>query len=86
MKYYVYIVSCGDQTLYTGITTDVDRRIIEHNTDDKKGAKYTKIRRPVRCVYKKAYANRSQACIQEANIKKLSRVEKKLLTKYSDML
>ena len=50
VSYFVYILECSDQTLYTGITTDVDKRLEEHNTSDK-GAKYTKARRPVRLLY-----------------------------------
>ena len=73
--YFVYILECADQTFYTGITTDLDRRIREHN-NSKLGAKYTKIRRPVKLVYSKEFENRSKALIEEARIKKLSRTEK----------
>jgi len=73
--YFVYILECADQTFYTGITTDLDRRIKEHNTS-KIGAKYTKMRRPVKLVYSKEFENRSKALIEEARIKKLSKIEK----------
>lgn len=73
--YYLYIVKCADETLYTGITTDLDRRIKEHNTS-KRGAKYTHARRPVRLVYTKQFANRSEALKEEFKMKKLSREEK----------
>ena len=73
--YFVYIIQCADQTLYTGITTDLDRRIEEHNSS-KLGAKYTKIRRPVQLVYSQEFTNRSEASIEEARIKKLSRSQK----------
>lgn len=73
--YFVYILKCADQTLYTGITTDLDRRIKEHNSL-KLGAKYTKVRQPVQLVYSASFANRSEASIEEARIKKLSRSEK----------
>lgn len=76
MSYYVYIVRCKDETLYTGITTDVVRRIREHNASDALGAKYTKYRRPVVLVYEKEFSSRSSASIEEARIKKLSRVDK----------
>jgi len=74
--YYLYIVKCSDATLYTGITTDVKRRVEEHNSS-KKGAKYTSTRRPVTLVYTTTYANRSEASKAEYRTKKLSR-EKKL--------
>ena len=73
--YFVYILQCSDSTFYTGITTNLDRRIKEHNTS-KVGAKYTKARRPVKLIYSKQFDNRSEASIEEARIKKLSRTEK----------
>lgn len=66
---------CADETIYTGITTDLERRLAEHN-DGKAAAKYTRARRPVRLVYSKKYKDRSSASIAEAQIKKLSREEK----------
>ena len=75
MSYYVYILKCSDDTLYTGITTDVTRRLEEHNSSAK-GAKYTKIRRPVTLVYTENQKNRSEASKREYAIKKLSREEK----------
>lgn len=78
MKYFVYIVQCSDDTLYTGITTDVVRRIDEHNGDEK-GAKYTKMRQPVKLVYSVECANRSQATKEEMRIKNLNRRQKDLL-------
>ena len=74
-KYFVYMLKCNDKTLYTGITTNLERRLKEHN-DSKLGAKYTKLRRPVELIYSKEYANRSLATIEEARIKKLPRKEK----------
>ena len=74
-SWYVYIIRCQDQTLYTGITTDLTRRIREHN-ETKVGAKYTKIRRPVVLAYQEIYKNRSDAAKREAEIKKLTRIEK----------
>lgn len=73
--YYVYIIECNDKTLYTGITTNLERRITEHNNGNR-GAKYTSSRRPVKLLYSKAYKNRSKASKEEAKIKKLPRVEK----------
>ncbi len=74
--YYVYIVRCEDDTLYTGIATDLDRRIEEHNASDK-GAKYTRVRRPVTLVYQEEHPDRSAASKREYEIKKkMNRKEK----------
>lgn len=74
--YYVYIVKCADETLYTGIATELDRRIDEHNHSDK-GAKYTRIRRPVTLLYSEKYPDRSAASKREYEIKKkMNRIEK----------
>jgi putative endonuclease len=73
--YYVYIVQCRDASLYTGSTTDVVRRVIEHNTSSR-GAKYTRGRRPVKLVYSAAYSSRALALREEARIKGLSRIDK----------
>ena len=66
----VYILKCKDGTFYTGITTDINRRIKEHGTN--KGAKYTKQRGPFRLVYKASFLNRSSASKEEYKIKSLS--------------
>ena len=73
--YYLYIVQCIDESLYTGITTDLKRRIKEHNTSVL-GAKYTRSRKPVRIVYVQKFKNRSLASKEESRIKKLSRMKK----------
>lgn len=74
--YYVYMVQCADNTLYTGIATELERRIKEHNESDK-GAKYTRVRRPVSLVYSESYPDRSSASKREYMIKKkMSRKEK----------
>jgi len=73
--YYLYIFECADKTLYTGITTDLKRRIIEHN-DTKLGAKYTSSRRPIKMVFFKKFKNRSAVSKEEARIKKLKKSEK----------
>jgi putative endonuclease len=75
--WYVYIVKCFDETYYTGITTDVDRRIDEHSSG--KGAKYTRSRIPVQLEEFKEFKNRSEASKEEARIKKLTRVRKEKL-------
>jgi putative endonuclease len=73
--WHVYIVKCKDGTLYTGVATDVARRLIEHNTSPK-GAKYTRARRPVTLAYSERASSRSAAGTREYEIKSLSRVEK----------
>ncbi|MCX6761864.1 MAG: GIY-YIG nuclease family protein [Candidatus Moranbacteria bacterium] len=73
--YYLYILKCADKTLYTGIATDLSRRVFEHN-NNKLGAKYTAARRPVRLVYFQKFKNRSLASKEEARIKKLKKAEK----------
>lgn len=78
--YYLYILECADQTLYTGITTDIPRRIVEHN-HNKLGAKYTAARRPVKIVYSKKFKNRSAALKEEVRIKKLKKSKKLELIK-----
>jgi len=73
--WFLYVVHCSDGTLYTGVTTDVSRRIHEHNTGNR-GAKYTKIRRPVRLVYWIDFKDRSTAQKAEYKFKKLTRKQK----------
>lgn len=73
--HYVYVVKCRDGSLYTGYTTDVNRRIWEHNHSSK-GAKYTRSRRPVTLVYSESYSTRSEAMKREYAIKHLSRIDK----------
>ena len=71
----MYVVECVDSTLYTGISNDVGRRVLEHNTS-KRGAKYTRSRRPVKLVYYQKYTDRSHAMRAESEFKKLGRSEK----------
>ncbi len=73
--YYVYILKCKDHTFYTGITTNLERRVLEHNNSNK-GAKYTKNRRPVSIVYFKTCGSRSEALREERKIKELNRNQK----------
>jgi len=77
--YYVYLLKCVDDTFYCGITTDIERRVREHN-HSRLGAKYTKGRRPAILVYSKKHKDRSEASKEEARVKKLSRGEKDKLT------
>ncbi len=76
--WHVYLVECADKTLYTGITTDLERRINEHN-DSLKGARYTRAKRPVKLVYSEAAVSRSEASKREHELKKLPRSEKLVL-------
>lgn len=70
--YYLYILTCSDGTLYTGIASDLMRRVAEHNTADL-GAKYTRTRRPVRLSYSEEFADRAEASREEYRVKQLSR-------------
>ncbi|MDH3973770.1 MAG: GIY-YIG nuclease family protein [Deltaproteobacteria bacterium] len=79
VEWFLYIVKCADNSLYTGITTDLERRIEEHNGDNQLGARYTRPRRPVTLVYKECCAGRSEAAKREYEIKKLGREEKERL-------
>jgi putative endonuclease len=73
--WYLYIIQCADHTLYTGITTDIPRRIQEHNS--KSGGSYTRNRTPVELVYQELHPSRSSASKRENQVKKWTR-EKKL--------
>ena len=78
MNYFVYILKCADETLYTGITVDLEKRIAAHNAG--KGAKYTRGRKPVYLFYSEECADRSSALRRESEIKKMSKSEKIALT------
>lgn len=79
--WFVYILKCADDTLYTGITTDVDRRLAEHRAGT--ASKYTAARGAQEMVYTEEVADRSVASAREAEIKKLSRREKQALVTQS---
>jgi len=74
-EWYVYILRCNDDTLYTGITNDLELRIKEHN-EGKQAAKYTRARRPVSLAYSEVMASRSEALKREHAIKQLNRTAK----------
>jgi putative endonuclease len=83
-KYCVYILRCSDGTLYTGSTTDPDRRLSQHNTG--RGSKYTRARLPVALAYLERVKDRKKALRRESEIKKLSRSSKLLLcSAYANM-
>jgi putative endonuclease len=75
--HYVYVLRCGDETLYTGYTTDVDRRLSEHRAGT--GAKYTRGRTPLDLVHVESYDSRSAAMSREWEIKALPRPRKEEL-------
>ncbi|PSP69779.1 endonuclease [Halobacteriales archaeon QH_9_66_26] len=77
MPHYVYVVECSDGSLYTGYTTDVDRRVNEHNAGE--GAKYTRGRTPVELRHVETFEERGTALSREHAIKRLPRAAKKSL-------
>lgn len=79
MNYFVYIIKCSDNSLYTGIATSLEKRIKQHDGKLKGGAKYTRGKGPVKLIYSEEFKTRSQALKREAEIKKLKREEKLLL-------
>jgi putative endonuclease len=84
-QWWVYLAECHDGTLYTGITTDLSRRIAQHNGLKPGGAKYTAHRRPVTLVYQEPCADRSSASKREYVIRKLPKVRKQALAiKHAD--
>ena len=83
--WFVYILRCSDNTLYTGIALDVNKRLDEHNGINKNGAKYTQSRRPVKLAYQEALKSRSDACKREYAIRRLNKVQKeRLVSRRSD--
>ncbi len=79
--WYIYLVRCADDSLYTGIATDVDRRLEEHRGKGNKGAKYLRGRGPLSLVFQKKIGNRSLALKAEQKVKKLKKAQKEQLIK-----
>ncbi|HVK98795.1 MAG TPA: GIY-YIG nuclease family protein [Dongiaceae bacterium] len=77
-QWIVYLLECSDHTYYTGITTDLERRLSEHNGSSR-GARYTRARQPVTLVYSEQQQDRSAASAREYQIRKLSRAAKQAL-------
>ena len=77
MPFFCYILKCADGTFYTGWTTDPPRRERQHNAG--RGAKYTRMRRPVKLVYIEELSDRTSAMKRERAIKKMARVQKRKL-------
>ena len=84
MEYFVYILRCGDDSLYTGITNDLERRVAVHNSG--KGGKYTRSHLPVTPVWWEKVPDKSAALCRELEIKALSRAEKLALIETAKML
>ena len=77
-SWYTYLVRCNDNSLYAGVTTDLTRRVAEHNSE-KLGAKYTRNKQPVKLVFFAEQASRSKACQYEYQLKQLSKKQKEAL-------
>lgn len=78
-EWFVYLLRCADNTLYCGITTNLQKRLRQHNGELVGGAKYTKVRQPCELVYSEKSDSRSEASKREAAIKKLSKAAKETL-------
>ena len=78
-QWYLYILRCGDGTLYTGITNDIEKRLEAHRTG--KGAKYTRGRGPLELAYRETCESHSHALKRELEVKKLSRLQKEQMIK-----
>ena len=76
-KFFAYILRCSDDTLYAGWSTDIAKRTAQHNAG--KGAKYTRARLPVTCVYSELFNTKEDAMRHEYEIKQLTRAEKEML-------
>jgi putative endonuclease len=81
--WFVYIIRCSDNTLYTGITNSLEKRMVSHNQG--KGAKYTRGRGPVQVVHLEEYPSRSEATKRESAIKKLTTIQKEKLIQGSEI-
>ncbi|MBR61863.1 MAG: hypothetical protein CL904_04300 [Dehalococcoidia bacterium] len=78
-NWWVYLLECKDDSLYCGITNNLEKRLKQHNGEITGGAKYTRSHLPCKLVYKEKASNRSEALQREVAIKKLSRAEKQSL-------
>ena len=84
MIWFVYMLRCRDNSIYTGITNNLDKRIKAHMSGN--GSKYLRGRLPVKLIYKEEFSNRSIASTRELEIKKLKKIEKELLIKSEKQL
>lgn len=83
--WFVYYLRCADSSLYAGITTELERRVLEHNQCDKRAAKYTRVRRPVSLVYFEQHQDRQSASQREYQLKKLTKKQKEQLISHFDI-
>ncbi|AUD79093.1 GIY-YIG nuclease family protein [Kangiella profundi] len=79
MSWHLYILRCGDDTLYTGITNDLHRRFEEHQSNGPKCAKYLRGRQPLTMIFHTEFESKSEALKAEIKVKRLTREQKKLL-------
>ena len=79
MMWHIYMIRCADDSLYTGVATNVVRRFEEHNSGGPKAAKYVRGRGPLKLVYSKAIGTRSEALREELRIKRLTKAQKERL-------
>lgn len=79
MTFYTYMLVCSDGSFYSGKTINLERRLRQHNGEIKGGAKYTRVRRPVKVVYQKEFLTHLEACSEEARLKTLTHHEKAAL-------
>ncbi len=75
--YFVYILLCSDNSYYTGISNNLEKRFLNHKNG--KGAAYTRSHKPIKIIYQEAYSDKSRALKREAQIKKLTKAQKELL-------
>ena len=85
-SWQVYLLACADSSFYAGVTTDLVRRLRQHNGELAGGARYTRVRRPVTVAWHQSVASRGQAQRLESRLKKLSRAEKKSLIQSGEMI
>lgn len=81
MKYYFYILRCSDNSLYCGMTTNLENRLKEHNSTSTKGAKYLRAKKPVQLIYSEEYQDIKSAMRRELQIKKWTKAKKEALVK-----
>lgn len=81
MNWLVYMLECSDNSIYTGITNNLDKRLQKHQSGH--GAKYLRGRLPIKLIYKEHFLNRSEATKRELYIKKLSKKEKRILINFN---
>ncbi len=81
--YFFYILRCSDNSLYCGVTNNLEKRLKEHNSDGSRGAKYLRARKPVTLIYSEKYPDKPSAMSREYEVKQLSKSQKETLVKHS---